>query len=884
MRKLLLLFYATFFALYFHAQNCKIEGRITDEAGEAIAYASIYIPALAKGSMANIDGEYSFSVPCNKYQIQFQSLGYGKKAVEVDLEEVTEINIQLAVTAVQIREISVDPSKEDPAYNYIRKATAMAEYYKKQIKAYQCNLYVRSFYDPEKIPWIAKKLVSEEDLKEMSTGNISETLLEYSFERPNKVTERILAKKAGSVDTSKQGSQYINLNFYNLGGEGMINPLSRNAFQVYQFEHISTYFEEKNRVHKIKIIPRRKGNDLMRGFIYINDKIWNINNVDVEFEQPLAKLKYQQLYNQIDGNVWMPTNHKIKARVSIMGFEVDINYLATLSELKVETDPIIDQQIVSSLKLAPPTAQDPTEIPQEKKKKQSKTEAQIESLLTKEKISKTESLKLVRLIKKQERELENQIDTAKSFEIVREHKIEYADSAFATNDSLWQKRRDVPLSEQETSIYASRDSLEKEKRGDTVYNNPGQSLFNKIIYFDRPIKSKNKNIRFQPKGLSKGVDGGFNTVDGYWIEKVLFQYEWNNRNGRRYSFTPTVGYTLARKTIVGRIDYESQYSTTKRAGFYGSIGRKSRDFSREEPMTNFGNSLSSLLFKENYKKLYQADYLILGHQFDITNGFQLKTSLEYEDRVRLTNYSTQSLNSELNKEYTSNVPEHEDNVNEYLNIDRTNTPLSDHQSLSLDFTASYTPRQYYRIRNNEKEMFRSKYPTFELNFRQGLNDVWGSDANYQFLSFSIQQSTPIQLLDKFSYHVEIGKFLSNNSTYFADYKNFNAQPNYIIGNLKNNSFFLLDNYFYSTNEAYLEGHLTLEDNRLLLKRLPILNRKNLTESLNLNYLRVNHIKSNYTEVGYSLNRLFLLVNVGVYAAFEDEEFSSWGFRVGIKGL
>ena len=89
MQKLSLLLCAILFSLYSTAQTCKIEGRITNENGEAIPYASIYIPALTKGSMANIDGEYSFSVPCNSYQIQFQSLGYGKKAVETNLEEVT---------------------------------------------------------------------------------------------------------------------------------------------------------------------------------------------------------------------------------------------------------------------------------------------------------------------------------------------------------------------------------------------------------------------------------------------------------------------------------------------------------------------------------------------------------------------------------------------------------------------------------------------------------------------------------------------------------------------------------------------------------------------------------------------------------------------------
>ncbi|MFB1022961.1 MAG: carboxypeptidase-like regulatory domain-containing protein, partial [Vicingaceae bacterium] len=159
------------------AQNCTFSGSIVDSEGNAIPFTSVYIASIANGSMANIDGDFSITAPCSIYTIQFQSLGFEKKALKIDFSKNLEQIITLKSIAYDLGEVEVDASQEDIAYSYIRKATAMAEYYKKQITAYECELYIRSFYDPEKIPWLAKKLISEEDLADMATGNISETLL-----------------------------------------------------------------------------------------------------------------------------------------------------------------------------------------------------------------------------------------------------------------------------------------------------------------------------------------------------------------------------------------------------------------------------------------------------------------------------------------------------------------------------------------------------------------------------------------------------------------------------------------------------------------------------------------------------------------------------------
>jgi len=873
MKPTLLLFFIVCMNVAIAQNSCSMKGRITDNNGDAIPYCSIFLPELSTGSMANIDGEFALNLSCGEHEVIIQSLGYEIKRIVYKVDENSdELNVSLKQVSYELQEITIDPSSEDPAYNIIRKATVMAEFYKKQIKEYQCKLYIRSFFNVKDLPWIAEKFADEEDLAKMKAGDIQETLLEYSFKRPNLVKEKIIAQKTGGNDSLRDGSSYINLNFYSLGGPDMINPLSRSAFKVYKFEHIHTEFQGNQKVHKIKVIPRRKGNDLMKGHLYINDGLWNLNNVDVEFEQPLSTVYYQQLYQNVNDKVWMPINHQIKVLISGMGAELNWQYLATLSDVKVISDPSVNKQIQKNTNLRTKEQRTVDSIPgQQMSNNLSKTEKKIESLIQKDKLSNNETLKLVRLIKKQERILE-QDTVPENLQLGANRTIEYSDSAYAQNDSLWNEEREIPLSEEEKNIYVKRDSLQRVLDGDTIINKD-RTLFGNILQFRGSLKSKNKNIRFRPKGLIVDLDVNFSTVDGLLISKELFSYEWNDRKGEFYRFTPTVEYAFARDAFMGHLDFTSQYNPEKRAGFTVSSGRRSTDFNRSDPMFPLVNTISTLVFTENYKKLFQEDFLTLEHHFDIKNGLTLSTSLEYADRSPLKNNTDFKL-FDSNKEYTSNIPDNELLSNNVSLIEAN-------KATTVSAKLSYTHKYYYRIFRGQKTMVSSKYPTFDLEYRQGLKGVFDSDGQYQLLSFAIHQSRSFRLIDQINYHLEAGTFLNNQSLYFADYKNFNAQPFYGLSNEESNSFKLLDSYSFNTNDYYFEGHLSIEDKHILLKYLPLLNNTNLTEKLHFNYL-VTEQKKNYYEIGYSLDRIFLLVNAGAYVNFIDDEYKSFGFRVGIN--
>jgi len=74
MVRIFFLFLTSLFCVFSIQAQCILEGQVIDDTGKPIPYTSIYIPKLKKGSMANINGEYSFTIPCGEYAVQFQSL------------------------------------------------------------------------------------------------------------------------------------------------------------------------------------------------------------------------------------------------------------------------------------------------------------------------------------------------------------------------------------------------------------------------------------------------------------------------------------------------------------------------------------------------------------------------------------------------------------------------------------------------------------------------------------------------------------------------------------------------------------------------------------------------------------------------------------------
>jgi hypothetical protein len=97
------------------------------------------------------------------------------------------------------------------------------------------------------------------------------------------------------------------------------------------------------------------------------------------------------------------------------------------------------------------------------------------------------------------------------------------------------------------------------------------------------------------------------------------------------------------------------------------------------------------------------------------------------------------------------------------------------------------------------------------------------------------------------------------------------------------AFRLLDYYIYSTNNAYLSGHLQVGFRKLLLTHLPGVRVTGIKENIFMNYLKTSP-SPHYYELGYSLDNVLRVFRIEGAAAFTDRRFKEAGFRIGIATL
>jgi hypothetical protein len=653
---------------------------------------------------------------------------------------------------------------------------------------------------------------------------------------------------------------YITLSLYN-DIDGVISPLSRDAFAHYKFQLDASFYDQDYLVHKIKVIPRREGYDLYSGHIYIVEGFWHLHSAELKLEQKMFSIKINQVFTPVGEDVWMPVSHDFDIEAGVMGIKFKFKYVASVSNYSVKLNSKLDHSVYRNL-LA-----ESKEYVDEINKIENQQQKEIQDLVAKENLSKKESRKLKKLVK----EDVSKTIPKKELEIKDNNHVD--DSANLRSVAYWDSIRPIPLTSDEFVGYKVKDSIQLRAEIDTIF---GDSLKRKDSKF-RWSKvlmggtfSYAKGHSFQYGGLIDFKHIDFNTIDGlkYGME---FSYAHESDSGRIFRLTQYTDYAFARERMTSYFNLFYRYNGVKRAYFSINGGRKTSDFDSQTGITKNLNVITTLLLKENYLKLYQKDFISLEHKTDILNGLDLFTGFEYAQRQELVNHSDYNLYNPFKKEYTSNIP----------NIDNfDNNLITNHYASVLTIRVSYTPEYYYIINDGVKRNLYSRYPTLGLKYRKGINNLFDSDVTFDQLEITVRQRKNIRRIGTLNYRIAAGSFINSEKMYFADYKHFGTNAPFLIGASEESLFRLINYYDYSTNNNYLEGHLWLENDRIILKRLPVLNKTLMREFIYVNYLSTTG-NYPYYEVGYGLNQIFLMFNLEVFAGFKGSSHEYTGIKIGI---
>jgi hypothetical protein len=270
--------------------------------------------------------------------------------------------------------------------------------------------------------------------------------------------------------------------------------------------------------------------------------------------------------------------------------------------------------------------------------------------------------------------------------------------------------------------------------------------------------------------------------------------------------------------------------------------------------------------------MYELLDATLYNRIDIRNGWVFTASTTYGRKRQLSNNSDFSIFFTNQKEFTANTPA------AYPADDPT---LADMQFLHTVLRLDITPRHYYVIRNYRKDMRDSRWPTFSIEYRQAFPLGEESWSDYSQLWGGITHTAQVGLLSELDWSLQSGLFLRKEALHFSDFKHFKSYP--LIFDMADfdHALMLMDYYEASTSEHWASAEVKLTTSYLLVKFLPWISERLWKESLGVSYLYTPQIP-HYLQLGYSLNEIFFMADIGLYVAFQDWGYKGFGARLNFR--
>ncbi|MDR3227536.1 MAG: DUF5686 and carboxypeptidase regulatory-like domain-containing protein [Prevotellaceae bacterium] len=819
-----------------------LEGVVKTENGENIEFVSIFIPELSQGFSTNEEGKFSFKIAKGKYTCVFQHLSYQAENITVNIPQQQPLIVVLKPKIYELDEAVVKQNAENPAYAMMRQVIARAPYHKNQVSEYKSTVYLRGTFKIDKISEMMKKLnsktIKENDIEE-GNAYIQETINEIEYKN-GQINQQVTAIKDNFPKFAEADiSALWTMNIYDLDNDMFVTPLSSNALSYYKFAYEGFFVENDRIVNKILITPRRNDDRLISGYVYVFENTWDIHSYEISGKQQMLEYNFKQIFGEVLTNVMLPIRNQISAKFSIIGNNGEVNGVSSIkySDIKANSQSFENR------------------LSQATSKKQEERTQKIKSIIEKSDFTNSDAAKVKRELEKFENEKnrENADRKIGKYEIIESFNS-VRDSAKTFDNKYWDSIRTIPMLDYEVLSYRRSDSLALAKPQNEQKK---KSLFRKIIFGDTKYE---KSKYFNYSGIVN-INANFNAVDIFnYGQKIQYFTRFKNQTALQTS--AELAYSFGRKQVLWDVNLRYSYFPEARAVLFINYSKKTVDFNEINGINRTSNALSSLLFKKNYINFYGKHLLQIGNSIDIADGFRLTLDASYQRRKQLHNKTNFSVFNK-SKSYRSNEP-----VNPY--IEQDSVLIQSSRAFTINARLSYTPCQYYVRKGRIKQIVRSDFPTFSLNYKTGITGVFNSVSNFDLLTFEISQDINLDILNRISYSVKTGKFFTARRMHFSEFAHFNLSEDDLMFSPFDGLEKMMQTYYSSTNEWFAQVNFTYTTSRLLLKRL-VFERMHFDENLYFSYLRTPQLK-HFSEIGYGLSGIFRILGAGVFLGFEDMQY------------
>ena len=742
----------------------QIKGKVTDSKNNPLSFVSIYLEGSITGTTSNEAGDYELPIKqAKRHTVVFQFLGFKtvKKVITVTGPTHT-LNAVLQEESIALNEISIN-STENPANQIIRNVIATKKKNEGKIKQFTADFYSRGLYKIKNAP---KKILGQKigdlggGLDSTRSGIIylSETVSKIKVRKPNDFKEHIVASKVSGSDNGVSFNRAEDVNFNLYKNTVVIGNEIISPIANYAFG----YYRYK----------------LVGNFYDKNGQM--INKIAI-----LPKRKNDRVFS---GHIYI-----VEDDWALYGSDITV------------TGEQANLPMVDALKFRQSFNKSP------------KNNAWIV-------ISQTIDFKIGMFgfnINGRFSSAYSNYNFTPNFSknTFSKEVLSFEKNATEKDTAYWKKLRPVPLTKEEVADYVVKDSIKTVRKSKKYLDSI--DLQNNMLSWGAPLSGYTYRDTYNKWSFT--IDSpltslNFNTIQGWNASSSLSYFKTLNDTGKWITLGTTFNYGFSDKKLRPTAYFGFKWNNTSRPILRLSGGITTRHFNAQNPISNLRNTFSSILFQENYKKIYEKAFANISFSRELTTGVRLNSSLEFADRKPLFNTTDYSLRNVKNRSYKSNNP---------IDPSSNAAPFSQHNIWIFNLGTSINfGTKYLKYPNSKRTVYTNKYPSLYIGYRKTFGS--GDSENHSDYVFTqLRQEFSLGNLGRSKYRIKTGVFLNKKDIPFMDYAHFNG--NRLLsspGTGSTNYFNLLKYYTHSTNDRFAEFHGEHNFKGFLLGKIPLINKLN----------------------------------------------------------
>lgn len=402
--------------------------------------------------------------------------------------------------------------------------------------------------------------------------------------------------------------------------------------------------------------------------------------------------------------------------------------------------------------------------------------------------------------------------------------------AYQKDSAFWNTARKEPFSKIEALYNRYQDSLYV-LRNSEAYRDSMDAVLNKITWSKMLIFGQIfSDHRKERTWILPPITSLFQPFQfGGSRIQVAATYKKTFPSRKDISITGIVSYGFRNKDVNGSITMERKYNPFNR-GFYSlSVGREFQNFFP-------GDAWINMLKRSN---IYLNNSIEIGHGVELLNGLFITNNLEIALRRSVADYKiNENVDSLFGDVLTDNKPVEFDPYNAFY----------------YKVKLQYTPGQKYLREPKEKIIIGSKWPTFYVQWKKGIPNVFESEIDFDYLEFGMQQKVKMGPLGILSYTVKTGSFPSRKDLRLVDYL-FQRRGDPLFFQMPHKVFQALDSTF-PLFKRYYQGNFVQEFNGSLISKIPFMKKLGLQEIAGTGFLIAPERDLRYAEAFAGIEKVF----------------------------